>query len=157
MASSDAALREPHMYLKSLRRMPRLSIHMPQARCVDRSNGEECNERCNAIKLKSSNRPQIISSAGRIAKPRQTASGVPMQRHFDSEITRPDQVPDQTIDCLQVPDAEKRFEIIKHPAAQGAVSCNSGSTHLPCSLMRSTNRSTASASGMLNLIGVLPT
>ena len=33
----------------------------------------------------------------------------------------------------------------------------SGSTHLLCSLMRSTSRSTASASGMLNLIGVLPT
>ena len=33
----------------------------------------------------------------------------------------------------------------------------SGSTHLLCSLMRSTKRSTASASGMLNLIGVLPT
>jgi len=33
----------------------------------------------------------------------------------------------------------------------------SGSTHLLCSLMRSTRRSTASASGMLNLIGVLPT
>ena len=31
----------------------------------------------------------------------------------------------------------------------------SGSTHLPCSLMRSTRRSTASASGMLNLIGGL--
>jgi len=32
-----------------------------------------------------------------------------------------------------------------------------GSTHLPCSRIKSTSRSTASNSGMLNLIGVLPT
>jgi len=32
-----------------------------------------------------------------------------------------------------------------------------GSAHLPCSLIKSTSRSTASTSGMLNLMGVLPT
>lgn len=36
-------------------------------------------------------------------------------------------------------------------------SAASGSTHLPCSAMRSTRQSTASASGMLNFTGVLPT
>jgi hypothetical protein len=34
---------------------------------------------------------------------------------------------------------------------------DTGSTHLPCSRMRSFNRSTASASGILNFTGVFPT
>ena len=37
------------------------------------------------------------------------------------------------------------------------VATAAGSTHLPCSRMRSFSRSTASASGMLNFTGVLPT
>jgi len=37
------------------------------------------------------------------------------------------------------------------------ISTFSGSTHLPCSRIKSTRRSTASASGMLNFTGVLPT
>jgi hypothetical protein len=36
-------------------------------------------------------------------------------------------------------------------------STNSGSTHFPCSRIKSTRRSTASASGMLNLMACLPT
>ncbi len=38
-----------------------------------------------------------------------------------------------------------------------AVSFSSGSTHFPCSLIKSISRSTASASGMLNLIAFFPT
>ena len=42
------------------------------------------------------------------------------------------------------------------PRAAGA-SCEIASTHRPCSRMRSTNRSTACASGILNFTGFLPT
>src|SRR5947199_10860938 len=38
-----------------------------------------------------------------------------------------------------------------------AAPCGVGSTHLPCSRIRSCNRSTASAPRMLNLTAVLPT
>src|SRR6266480_3903448 len=37
------------------------------------------------------------------------------------------------------------------------VSAGAGSTHLPCSRIKSCNRSTASASGILNLTAVFPT
>ncbi len=45
----------------------------------------------------------------------------------------------------------------RQPQCGNANSFASGSTHFWCSLMRSTRRSTASASGMLNLTGFLPT
>ncbi len=45
----------------------------------------------------------------------------------------------------------------RQPLAVGGASWEAESTHRPCSRMRSTNRSTASASGMLNFTDFLPT
>lgn len=43
------------------------------------------------------------------------------------------------------------------PESQAVATVGSGSTHFPCSRMRSTRRSTASPSGMLNFTGFFPT
>ncbi len=46
---------------------------------------------------------------------------------------------------------------IRGQFASTSAEAGAGSIHLPCSRMRSWRRSTASASGMLNFTGVLPT
>ena len=51
-----------------------------------------------------------------------------------------------------VPSATKFYETTSRLETADA-----GSTHLPCSRIKSCNRSTASASGILNLTAVLPT
>ena len=75
-------------------------------------------------------------------------------------------VPAKTPAAFQITNKINGFEHVSYGTALkdywlsnyfASAVCNSGSTHLLCSLMRSTSRSTASASGMLNLIGVLPT
>src|SRR6266481_2361521 len=47
--------------------------------------------------------------------------------------------------------------ILTHETASKGVASGAGSTHLPCSRIKSFSRSTASASGMLNFTAVLPT
>ena len=45
----------------------------------------------------------------------------------------------------------------RYETASTGVACGAGSTHLPCSRIKSLRRSTASTSGMLNFTAVLPT
>jgi hypothetical protein len=49
------------------------------------------------------------------------------------------------------------FKIYRRDYTGASARCSLGSTHLPCSRIKSCNRPTASASGMLNFTGVLPT